>query len=161
MADTDLGDALVDLIRQIVREEIAAAQGTTVAPQNLTALVTHNMTGICGAKSEHGLRVCQKPPHRGRHLYTIVAAPKPDNGWRDVESFRQKGSGSKSYEIKVGNPVKIKGFGRNGAAQPGWYVTRIQQRGDDINVYARKDRVGTERIVKSHKVIYMRPKKVS
>jgi hypothetical protein len=122
----DHGDALVALIRQIVREEIAAANGTAT-PQRLEGVVTHNFTG---------------------------------NGWQDVTHFTLT-SGSRRYSINVGHPVKVKGFGRGGAAQPGWNVTRIQQRGDDINVSVRKGRGGVERTVKADKIIYMRPKKVA
>ena len=176
---TEPGDTFVAIIRQIAREEIRAAlvQHDLVPAEQFDRLFPSLrqrelslsppfgddpvVPEVCGAKDPAPTgRICQKPVHRGRHLYTALPHVAPDNGWRDIEWFGLN-SGSRHYVIKIGHPVKVKGFGRGGAAQPGWFVTSIQQRGDDINVGVRKDRTGPERTVKADKIVYMRPKKVT
>lgn len=131
--------AFEEALRRIVREEVEAA---LAARDERIRTVTH--------------RAASTPVQTAATVSTHAGEIKV---WHDVNAFPLK-SGSKTYTIAVGNPVKVKGLGRGGAVGDGYRVTRIQQRGGDINVDVKKG-VEHTRTVKADKIVYKRPKKGS
>lgn len=124
-------ESFEDMFRRIVREEVDAAL----------------------AARDNRIRDVVRVKPSGAPS-TPVESP---SGWEDLEEFQLK-SGSKTYTVSVGNPVKVRGLGRGGAIGDGYTVIRIQERGGEINVDVKKG-IDHTRTVKSDKIIYKRPKK--
>lgn len=135
--------AFEEALRRIVREEM-----TAVLEEYARAELTRERRAAEYAASTSAEPA---PEPEGRPLGT------KDMVWYDVDSFALK-SGSKTYTVAKGNPVKVKGWGRSGGNADGYTVTRIQRRGDDINVEVQKGR-DNPRTVKADKIVYKRPKK--
>lgn len=129
-----MAESLEDMFRRIVREEVAIV-----------------LEPILDQFHEVETRREQ------REAVRTPSTPVESAAWHDDNQFPLR-SGSKSYVIQVGNPVKVKGLGRGGGIGDGYTVTRIQRRGNDVNVDVKKG-VDHTRTVKADKIIYKRPKK--
>lgn len=176
-----------DLIRRIAANEAERIireheQRKQHSPQSVSELVGVSKplppSLRCRARSRQGLRQCMRERGHGqRHRYgepekgASRPAFTPTNKWADIESIRIPGpTGVKTYEVRVGSPVKVKGFGRlnpdgSHAAQGDWWLSRIQRNttlggsGDLLEcINVEVNRQGSHpRTVKADKLVYVKP----
>lgn len=144
---------LILALREVIAER-------TQAPEIHLAqdAITLDLPALCGMERDG--KVCVKSPHKGKHIFRMKPHVAPPSRWRTIETL-DKASGTRTYKMRVGSPCKVKGFGRGGAAQSGWKISRIEQSNEDpkdINVTV--NRLGSlTRTVKADRIVYVRPPK--
>lgn len=132
-----MSESIEDIIRRVVREELAAALGRAPSTQAEPA---------------------QPAPAPKR------VSP---NGWEEVDSLRVQGmTGAREYEVRVGSRVQVIGTGKrsqknpSGAPTPDWVIEKLERRAHggiyDFNVTVTK--ALTTHVVKANRVLYQRPK---
>lgn len=163
----------IEQVRQVVREELAAWEkrnGKSVLtidlPPGVGKLALE--TRRCKAPGRGGTQCTRMTGHRERHRYgpPPEGAAPDQRGWYGVTAYRHQQK-SRTYDVRLGNPVKIKGEGKHRADgtrsdSSGWTVVGIEKHADGrVNVEVKKSRDGHTRVFPADKIIYQRPRKGS
>lgn len=155
-AEADLWKAFKAVLREQGKNQVEGSIWPTVAPA-VDAVVPLAERGPCQVQGP-GTTRCHKPQGHGqRHRYTEPPPREhvaPLREWTKRPSFTLT-SGSRRYEVIVGNPCRI--VGQRGL----WKVVSIEAHNVNgrTSVEVTQDRTGHSRTFSSEQVIYKRPPK--
>lgn len=80
--------------------------------------------------------------------------------WEDIDELRITASTERTYPVRKGSRVKVKGLGPGGTVGTGWKIVRLQRRSDGEHfAEVAKGRGSHGRIVNATQLVYVRQPK--